>query len=87
MEGSPDEHAVLLGGDLALAADADAARMADDLADHVLGRLAFDALHVGLPAADRPLGDVIGPDVGSHRGRGFAVPVTKIEVQFADTKR
>lgn len=79
MEGSPDEHAVLLGGDLALAADADAAGVADDLADHVLGRLAFDALHVRLPAADRPLGDVVGPDVGSHRGRGFTVSAMKMK--------
>ena len=75
MEGSSDEHAILLGGDLALPADADAARMAYDLTDHVLGRLAFDALHVRLASTDRPLGDVIRPDVGSHGGRGFTVSV------------
>jgi hypothetical protein len=39
MECSPDEHAVLLGGDLALPADAYAARMADHLTDHVFGSL------------------------------------------------
>ena len=40
MELAADEEAVLPGGDLALAADADAAGVADDVADHVLGRVA-----------------------------------------------
>ena len=59
MERSADEHAVLLRRDLALAADADAARVPDDLADHVLGRLTLDRLHVRLAPADRPLRDVV----------------------------
>jgi hypothetical protein len=64
-----------------LSADSDAARVSDDLADHVLGRLALDALHVGLAPADRPLGDVVGPDVGRHRRRGLAVPANGSEFQ------
>ena len=37
MEGPPHEGAILPGGDLALPAYPDAAGVADDLADHVLG--------------------------------------------------
>ena len=77
MELAADEEAVLPGGDLALAADADAAGVADDVADHVLGRVAgrslLQVLHVHLAPADRPLGYVVRPDVGRHRGGGFAV--------------
>lgn len=76
----PDEVAVLLGGDLALAVDADAAGVADHFADHVFGALVPAAaallngeLGVGL-AADRPLGDVVGPLVRVHAGRGVAEP-------------
>ena len=77
MELAADEEAVLSRGDLALAADADAAGVADDVADHVLGRVAgrrlLQVLHVHLAPADRPLGYVVRPDVGRHRGGGFAV--------------
>ena len=49
----------------------------DDVADHVLGgvsgRRLLEVLHVHLAAADRPLGDVVRPDVRRHRGRGLAV--------------
>ena len=80
MKSSSDEHAILFGGDLALPADADAAGMPDDLADHVLGRLTLDALDVSLPPADRPLRDVVRPDVGRHGGRGFAVTEKRIRI-------
>ena len=75
VKGSSNEEAVLFGGDLALAADPDAAGVADDLADHVLGCVAcvFGVLHVCLPPADRPLGNVVRPDVGSHGRRRLAV--------------
>ncbi len=79
MEGSSDEHAVLLGSDLALPANADAAGVANDLADHVLGRLTLDALDIRLPAADRPLRDVIRPDVRRNGRRGFTVTKVKLE--------
>ena len=49
----------------------------DDVADHVLGgvsgRRLLEVLHVHLAAADRPLGDVVRPDVRRHGGRGLAV--------------
>jgi hypothetical protein len=80
MKRSPDKHAILFGGDLALPADADAAGVADDFADHVLGRLTLDALDVRLPSADRPLRDVVRPDVGGHGGRGFAVTEKRIRI-------
>ena len=48
-----------------------------DVADHVLGgvsgRRLLEVLHVHLAAADRPLGDVVRPDVRRHGGRGLAV--------------
>ena len=78
VEGAPDKLAVLGGGDLALAPDPDAAGVPDDLADHVLCRPMAAGLqvllHVRLPPADRPLGDVVRPDVRGHRGRCLAVP-------------
>ena len=81
MEGAPDKLAVLGGGDLALAPDPDAAGVPDDLAYHVLCRPVAAGLqvlfNVSLAAADRPLGDVVGPDVRGHRGWSFAVPVLK----------
>lgn len=75
MERSSDKETVLLGGDLALSPDPDAARMADDLADHVLGRVPrrLQVLHVRLPPADRPFRDVVRPDVGGHRSRSLTV--------------
>ena len=88
VERSADEHAVLLRRDLALSPDADAAGMANHLADHVLRGLPFDGLHVRLPAADRPLSDVVRPDVGGHRSRRLAV--AEIEESFcwySDTKK
>ena len=49
----------------------------DDVADHVLGgvsgRRLLEVLHVHLAAADRPLGDVVRPDVRRHGSRGLAV--------------
>ena len=81
VEGAADKEAVLPGGDLALTPDADAAGVADDLADHVLGRVAHlvEVVHVRLPPADRPLGDVVRPDVGGHRGGSLAVPGSELE--------
>ena len=78
MEGAPDEHAVLLRRDLALPADADATGVADNLTDHVLGRLTLDTLDVRFPAADRPLRDVVRPDVRGDRRRGFTVTEVKV---------
>ncbi len=80
MKSSSHKHAILFGGDLALPADADAAGVADDLADHVFGRLTLDALDVRLPPADRPLRDVVRPDVGGHGGRGFTVTEKRIRI-------
>ena len=37
------------------------------------GRRLLQVLHVHLAPADRPLGDVVRPDVGRHGGGGFAV--------------
>ena len=73
MEGAAHEHAVLLGGDLTLAPDANATGVTYDLTDHVFGSLSFDAFNVSLATADGPLGDVIRPDVGCHRGWSFTV--------------
>ena len=70
----------LLGSNLALAADADAAGLADDLADHVLG-LGGRRVRVLLPLpADGPLGDVVRPHVRRHAGRGLAETATKDSV-------
>ena len=83
MEDSLYKITELLGSNLALAADADAAGVADDLADHVLRRVAgrrlLQVLHVSLAPTDRPLGDVVRPDVRRHGGRGFAVAVEERE--------
>lgn len=78
MESPPDKIAVLPRGDPALSVYPDAARMPDDLADHVLGQLVLGplldrALRLGVGlAADRPLGDVVRPLVGVHARRGVA---------------
>ena len=83
MEDPLDKITELLGCNLALAADADAAGLADDLADHVLG-LGGRRVRVLLPLpADGPLSDVVRPDVGSHTGRGL----TEGWVQATDRAR
>ena len=72
MENTFDKITEFFGSNLALAADADAARLPDDLADHVL-RLRGGRVRVLLPlAADGPLGDVIRPHVRSNTRRGLA---------------
>ena len=76
MENTFDKITEFFGSYLALAADADAARLPDDLADHVL-RLGGGRVRVLLPlAADGPLGDVIRPHVRSNTRRGL----TKTEI-------
>ena len=82
MKRASHEHAVFLGGDLALPSDPNAARVSDDLADHVLGGVrprgrGVQVGHVRLAPADGPLGDVIGPDVGGHASGGLAVTAVK----------
>ncbi len=79
MKGAPDEHTVLLRRNLALSANTDATGVANDLTDHVLGRLTLDALDVRFPAADRPLRDVVRPDVRCYRRRGFTVTKFKLK--------
>ena len=82
MENTFDKITEFFGSNLALAPDADAARLPDDLADHVL-RLRGGRVRVLLPlAADGPLGDVIRPHIRSHTGRGLA-KTEKQEVRTA----
>ena len=72
MEDSLDKITEFFSCDLALAPDPYAARVADDLADHVLG-LAGRRVRVLLPLpADGPLGDVVRPHVGGHAGGRLA---------------
>lgn len=77
MEGAPDEVAVLLGGDLALAVYPDAAGVSDYLAHHVLGQLVprsillYGELGVGF-ATYRPLRYIVRPFVRVHTGGGVA---------------
>ena len=70
MKCSSEKVAVLLGGDFTLSSDSDAARMADDFANHVLGcRMPTGLqilLNVGFPPANGPLGNVVWPNVGSN---------------------
>lgn len=76
MEVPVDEVTVLPGGDATLAVDADAARVANHLAHHVLGRVILEAeplRELVVLAADWPLGDVVGPLVRRYRGRRVAV--------------
>ena len=73
MEDSLDEITEFFSCNLALPPDPDTAGMSDHLADHVLG-LAGRGVRVLLPLpTDRPLGDVVRPDVRRHGGRGLAV--------------
>ena len=72
MENTFDKITEFFGCNLALAPDADAAGLPDDLADHVL-RLRGGRVRVLLPlAADGPLGDVVRPHVRSHARGGLA---------------
>ena len=65
------------GGDLTLALDTNAAWVTNHLAHHVL-RLTGGRVTVLLPLpADRPLGDVIRPHIGSHAGRSLAETETE----------
>lgn len=73
MKSSPNEHAVFLCGDFALATNTYAAGMTYDLTYHVLSGLSFDTFHVGLASADGPLGDVIRPDVRCDRCRSLTI--------------
>lgn len=81
MESPPHKIAVLPRRDAALSVDTDAAWVTYDFAHHVLRELVFRSpsldgrlrLGICLPA-DRPFGDVVGPFVGVHAGRGVAEP-------------
>ncbi len=93
MKASSHESAVFRGSDLALSTDADAARVADDLAHHVLGRVraqvaviaqeapvaaaAVDVADVSLSPANWPLGNVVRPDVRGHTGGSLTVTAKK----------
>ncbi len=56
--------------------------MTDDLADHVLG-LGGRGVGVLLPfPADRPLGDIVGPDVGGDAGWSLTEPGHRVEAHL-----
>ena len=88
MENTFDKITEFFGCNLALAPDTDAARLPNDLADHVL-RLRGRRVRVLLPfPADWPLSDVVRPNVTRHAGRGLAKTenITRRSVQCQELR-
>ena len=82
MENTFDKITEFFGGDLALALDADAAGMANDLAHHVL-RLAGRRVTVLFPfPADWPLGNIIRPNIRSNAGWSLTETETRTSFRF-----
>ncbi len=89
MKSPIDEIAIFFGRDLALPTNPDATRMSEDFAHHVLGgpmmmshltvatqtqiQLALKRFQVGLASANRPLRDIVGPNVGRDARGRFAI--------------
>ncbi len=91
MERSTNEHAILWSCNFALASNANAARMTNHFTNHVFCCMPmpalFQRLHVHFSTANWPFGDVIRPNVGSHRGRRFTEPKIENDGIFLSIKR
>lgn len=88
MESPPNKVTVLLSGNSALSMNSDTARVPDHFANHMFGQFVtwgalvsaigcrVGDLIVGF-AADRPLGDVVGPFVRVNTSRGITISEDK----------